>query len=104
MDTFDDFSPNGHIGELNQWAGQTWYRKHFTPDASWQGKKVYVEFEGVRQLSVVYLNGVKLGGSNTGFTPFGFDLTPGLKFGQDNVLTVMADNTFVKHDWEDLGG
>jgi beta-galactosidase len=101
IDTFDDFSPMGHIGELNQWAGRTWYRKHFTPDASWKNKKIYVEFEGVRQLAEVYLNGVKLGSSNTGFTPFGFDLTPGLKFGQDNILAVMADNTFVKHDGED---
>src|SRR3954454_20923278 len=35
IDTFDDFSPGNHIGELNQWTGRVWYRKHFTPDASW---------------------------------------------------------------------
>ena len=40
VDTFDDFSPGGHIGELTQWSGRTWYRKHFTPDAAWQNKKV----------------------------------------------------------------
>src|SRR6266567_193940 len=29
VDTFDDWSKPGHIGEMNQWAGRTWYRKTF---------------------------------------------------------------------------
>lgn len=101
VDTFDDLNPGNHIGELNQWAGRTWYRKHFTPDSSWSDKKVFVEFEGVRQVAEVYINGKLLGTSKNGFLPFGFDLTPFLNFGKDNVLTVMADNTFPTHgkDW-----
>jgi beta-galactosidase len=97
VDTFDDLSPGGHVGELTQWMGRTWYRKHFTPDKSWSEKKVFVEFEGVRQVAEVYINGHLLGGCSTGFTPFGFDLTAYLKFGEDNVLAVMADNTFDSH-------
>jgi beta-galactosidase len=97
IDTFDDFSPGSHVGELNQWQGRTWYRKHFTPDASWANRKVFVEFEGVRQIAEVYLNGELLGVAKSGFTPFGFDLTPHLRFGKDNVLAVMTDNRFVSH-------
>ncbi|HUO09945.1 MAG TPA: DUF4982 domain-containing protein [Phycisphaerae bacterium] len=101
VDTFDDLSPGGHIGELTQWAGRTWYRKHFTPDASWADKKVFVEFEGVRQVSEIYINGHLLGIEKNGFVPFGFDLTPFLNFGKENILSVMADNTFPTHgkDW-----
>ena len=44
-----------------------------------RGKRVVIEFEGVRQVAEVYLNGHLLGGSRNGFVPFGFDLTPGLK-------------------------
>jgi beta-galactosidase len=44
----------------------------------------------------VYLNGTKLGVAKTGFTPFGFDLTPLLKIGAPNVLAVMVDNRFMK--------
>src|SRR2546423_9803530 len=29
IDTFDDLSPGDHVGELDQWQGRTWYRKHF---------------------------------------------------------------------------
>lgn len=98
-DTFDNWSLAGHRGEWNQWSGRTWYRKTFrTPDA-WRGKKVFIEFEAVRQVAEVYLNGRKLGVSKTGFSPFGFDLTPYLRPAGDpapNVLALMCDNRFMK--------
>ncbi|HTQ37427.1 MAG TPA: DUF4982 domain-containing protein, partial [Pirellulales bacterium] len=96
IDTFDDWSLAGHRGEQNQWGGRTWYRKTFTAPESWKGKKIFIEFEAVRQVAEVYLNGKLLGVSKTGFTPFGFDLTPQLHFGGDNVLAVMCDNRFMK--------
>ena len=61
-----------------------------------KGKKVYIEFEAVRQVAEVYLNGKLLGTSKTGFIPFGFDLTPYVQFGKPNVLAVMCDNRFMK--------
>ena len=95
VDTFDDWSPPSHIGETNQWAGRTWYRKSFTLPKSFKDKRVYLEFEAVRQIAEVYLNGRPLGTNRTGFIPFGFDLTPHLRFGgATNVLAVMADNRF----------
>jgi beta-galactosidase len=96
IDTFDDWSLSNHRGEQNQWSGRTWYRKHFLVPRAWDGKKVYIEFEGVRQVVEVYLNGRLLGTSKTGFIPFGFDLTPGLRFGEQNVLAVMCDNRFMR--------
>lgn len=95
-DTFDDWSIRGHHGEQNQWGGRTWYRKTFTVPQAYEGKKVYIEFEAVRQVAEVYLNGKLLGTSKTGFLPFGFDLTPHLQFGKPNVLAVMCDNRFMK--------
>jgi beta-galactosidase len=95
IDTFDDWSIAGHRGEQNQWSGRTWHRKSLTPPESFQGKKVYLEFEAVRQVAEVYLNGRLLGVSKTGFAPFGFDLTPYLKFDGVNVLAVMCDNRFM---------
>lgn len=95
VDTFDDWSVPIHLGETNQWSGRTWYRKSFTVPESFRGKRVYIEFEAVRQVAEVYLNGQALGTNRTGFIPFGFDLTPYLHFGKTpNVLAVMADNRF----------
>jgi beta-galactosidase len=95
-DTFDNWSTPGHRGEQIQWAGRTWYRKAFTAPGEWRGRKVFIEFEGVRQVAEVYLNGTRLGVAKTGFTPFGFDLTPHLMLGTTNVLAVMVDNRFMK--------
>jgi beta-galactosidase len=94
-DTFDDWSVPIHLGETNQWSGRTWYRKSFTVPESFRGTRIYIEFEAVRQVAEVYLNGQPLGTNRTGFIPFGFDLTPLLHFGPEtNVLAVMADNRF----------
>ncbi len=95
-DTFDNWSTPGHRGEQIQWSGRTWYRKTFDAPAAWSGKKVFIEFEAARQVAEVYLNGEKLGVAKTGFTPFGFDLTPHLKIGAPNLLAVMVDNRFMK--------
>src|SRR4051812_2937045 len=95
VDTFDNWSTPGHRGEQIQWSGRTWYRKTFNAPAAWRGKKVFIEFEAVRQVAEVYLNGTLLGVHKTGFTPFGFDLTPHLRIGERNVIAVMADNRFM---------
>jgi beta-galactosidase len=99
-DTFDNWSLPGHRGEQEQWSGRTWYRKTFAAPAAWRGRKVFIEFEAVRQVAEVYLNGTKLGVAKGGFTPFGFDLTPHLRFDAPNVLAVMADNRFQRDPME----
>ncbi|MDP1580637.1 MAG: DUF4982 domain-containing protein [Candidatus Didemnitutus sp.] len=96
VDTFDNWSLPGHRGEQEQWSGRTWYRKTFNTPAAWQGKKVFIEFEAARQIAEVYLNGTKLGVAKSGFTPFGFDLTPHLRHDGANLLAVMVDNRFMR--------
>lgn len=100
VDTFDNWSLPGHRGEQEQWSGRTWYRKHFPAPVAWRGKKIFIEFEAVRQVAEVYLNGTKLGVAKSGFTPFGFDLTPHLRFDAPNILAVMVDNRFAKDPFD----
>lgn len=91
-DTFDDLSPGHHDGEHNQWRGTVWYRKYFTLPEADQGKRVFIEFEGVRQIADVYINGQYLGQNQTGFIPFGYDLTPFIKYNEQNVIAVKVNN------------
>lgn len=93
------------------WRGIGWYRKHFPLDASWRGKRVFVEFEGVGQVCEAWLNGKPLGRHNGGYTGFEFEITPLAQFGRDNVLAVKVDNLFhdtvpptVKTDYSFYGG
>ncbi len=100
-DTFENFSLPGHRGEQNQWGGRTWYRKTFALPEDDKGKKVFIEFQGARQIAEVYLNGHRLGVCKNGFVPFGFDLTAVLRFDAPNVLAVMCDNRFMKDPMAD---
>lgn len=72
-----------------------WYRKHFFVPAEWKNKRVFVEFEGARFGAHAFLNGKELGWSDNGVMAFGFDLTPYIKYGKENVLAVRVDN-----DWK----
>src|SRR5690349_16069103 len=49
----------------------SWYRKHFKIPASDAGKKIFLEFEGVRQAGEFYLNGKFIGLHENGITAFG---------------------------------
>jgi len=74
-------------------AGVGWYRKTFTAPASWNGKRVTIEFDGVYMNATVYLNGQKLGTHPYGYTSFHFDLTPHLNLSAVNLLAVRVDNS-----------
>ena len=72
--------------------GRGWYRKTFTAPETWQGKRVNIEFEGVYMNAEVWLNQDYLGRHPYGYTTFRYDLTPYLKLGEENTLTVVVDN------------
>lgn len=71
--------------------GQGWYRKTFTPDEAWQGRRVLLDFEGIMLVGDVYLNGERIGGTDYGYLGFEIDITKLLKYGEPNVIAVKAD-------------
>ena len=81
-----------HIDQLTDTV--VWYRKHFKLPASDNGKKVFIEFEGVRMAADVYLNNEKIGLHENGVMAFGFDITSKIKSGRDNVIALRIDNSW----------
>jgi len=69
------------------------YRRKFKLPPNVRGKHVFVDFEGVMTASTVWINGVRLGEYKGGYTPFSFDLTSHVEFGEDNILAVDVDST-----------
>ena len=87
---FESTSPGGSGGGYIN-AGTGWYRKEFRLPGNIQGKRVFVDFDGVYMDSDVWLNGVHLGNRPYGYSSFQYELTPYLKFnGGRNVLAVRA--------------
>ncbi|MBE6559748.1 MAG: glycoside hydrolase family 2 protein [Ruminococcaceae bacterium] len=53
-----------------------------------RGRKIYLEFDGVMWGSAIYINGEKAGSNHFGYRSFEVDITPFIRFGEDNLLAV----------------
>lgn len=81
-------------------GGTAWYRKHFVLDKSSEGKKVFIQFDGVYMNADIWVNGHHLGNHPNGYTAFVYDLTEHLKpAGQDNVIAVEVKNEGDNSRW-----
>lgn len=74
-------------------GGIGWYRKTFVPSSSESDYLWRIDFEGVYMNSEVYVNGMKVGCRPYGYISFGYDITPLLKWGEENVIVVRVDNS-----------
>ena len=98
---------------LEEYSGAGWYSTRLTAPEAWRGSRVRVRFGAAFHTAVVYLNGQEVGRHLcAGYTPFVLELTPWLRCGADNELTVMVDNTYTEatlpyarsFDWANDGG
>lgn len=71
----------------------SFYRKQFYLKKEDAGKKIIIEFEGIRQTAYVYINGKMAGFSENGVAPFALDITSYVSFGEDNLIAIATDNT-----------
>jgi beta-galactosidase len=69
------------------------YRRRFKLPGDVEGKRIFVDFEGVMTASTVWINGSLLGSYKGGFTPFSFEMTDHVRKNADNVLVVQVDST-----------
>ncbi len=89
----DSFDGNCYdAGESGLYRGFMFYRKHITVPETDAGKKMFLEFEAVRQSVYLYVNGEIVGFYEAGVAATGFDITDKIKAGEDNVIAVATDN------------
>ncbi|TKG96466.1 glycoside hydrolase family 2 protein [Puteibacter caeruleilacunae] len=84
--------PSEASGCIN-YQGPAWYRKHFTADNKLEGKQLMLHFEGIMGKSKIWLNGELVKEHFGGYLPVAIDVTNKLKFGEENVVAVWADNS-----------
>ncbi len=105
LDLPHDWSIEGKIDKQNPTgsdggyfpAGIGWYSKSFLVPFEWKDKQISVYFEGVYTNSEVFINGKSLGVRPYGYSSFIYDLTPYLKFNQENLISVRVDNSMQKN-------
>ena len=70
-----------------------WYRRFFTLDDSFAGKRVLLHFGAVDWKCKVYVNGSLAGGHTGGYSPFSFEITKLLKTGENELVVRVCDPT-----------
>ncbi|HEY9075001.1 MAG TPA: glycoside hydrolase family 2 TIM barrel-domain containing protein [Anaerolineaceae bacterium] len=98
------------------WSGVVTYRKKFQAPESWRGQSVMLEFEGVYMNAEVSVNHQLLALHPYGYTSFLVDIGSHLKYGGENEITVVANNSaqpnsrwysgtgIYRHVWLRVGG
>ena len=83
---------NGHQTGFYPGGCYTYVKSFFAPE-DWWDKTVLLEFEGVYQNARVMINGDYAGGHPFGYGEFAVCADDFLKYGQENTVTVIANNS-----------
>lgn len=101
---------NSQKENLSFYEGTVWFKRSFDYAKRAPDRRVFVHFGAVNTRAEVYLNGVKLGVHEGGFTPFNFEVTSLLR-PTKNFLVVKVDSTrradavpTTSTDWWNYGG
>lgn len=73
-------------GDLMECMGL--YRKSFTVDKQWKGRHVFIRFDGALFSLDIYVNGTKVGEWASSFNMSQFDITPFIRYDEENLLAV----------------
>jgi len=103
-------TPLRHPWPVEDNKGINWYQKHFKLSDTYQGYKLFIEFEGADQVTDVWFNGKHMVTHEGSFLPFRVDITDDFEFNnKSNLLTVRVFNTEnrdipVYGNWISYGG
>lgn len=93
-DFVSDDEVSGDMGRLPV-RGVGWYRYNdlYFPASDKNGNhSIFLDVEGIMAYSMVWLNGHLVGGWPYGYASYRLDLTPYVRYGEENVLAVRAEN------------
>lgn len=69
------------------------YKRVLSIPEQWQGRRIFIDFEGVMCQARVFVDGTPVGGHQGGYTPFSIELTAHVHGGGEHILTVEVDST-----------
>ncbi|HKT11889.1 MAG TPA: glycoside hydrolase family 2 TIM barrel-domain containing protein [Terriglobia bacterium] len=87
-----DASPDNPFAAPGHFRGVGWYRRNLEVPQSWRGRRLRLHFNGVFQITDVWVNGRRVGRHTGGYTSFVFDVTAAVEFGKTNVIAVKVDD------------
>ena len=79
-------------GSLRQTTA--YYRRTLFVPSQWQGKRLFIHFDGVMSVADLFVNGSHAGNHIGGRTAFTFEITDKVNFGSNNTLLVEVSNAY----------
>ena len=79
-------------GKQDYYRGMGNYTKTLYVDPAWEGKRLFLRFEGVNTVADLFINDVFVGEHRGGYGAFVFEITDKVKYGADNRILVKVSN------------
>ncbi|MDY3982966.1 MAG: glycoside hydrolase family 2 TIM barrel-domain containing protein [Veillonellaceae bacterium] len=80
--------------EEADYCGTIWYERSVFAPKSWLGDDVFLRFDGIGLSSIIYINGIEVGHSQSAYGAIILNVTKQLHYGEDNKVVVKVSNEF----------
>lgn len=80
------------VGKKDYKRGIGNYSKRFWVNQDWEGKRLFLKFEGANSVTDLFINGKHTGTHKGGYTAFVFEITDKVNYGKENSITVRVNN------------
>lgn len=87
------FSWGSPLSEVGNDGDQGWYGRSVSIPETWKGKRIYLIIGASEWDTRAWMDGNLLGDHQGGYTPFEFELTSYVQFGQPQNIMIAADDT-----------
>lgn len=79
-------------GKIDYKRGIGNYEKSLYIDQEWQGKRLFIRFNGANSVANLFVNGKHIGEHRGGYAAFIFEITENVEYGKDNKILVRVNN------------
>lgn len=79
-------------GKIDYKRGIGNYQRKLYVRPEWEGKRLFLRFEGANSVADVFINGKHVGEHRGGYSAFVFEITDCVRYGADNQLWVRVNN------------
>ena len=82
-----------HYADHNAYQAICAYRRNLHIPAEYQGKRLFLQFDGAGHIATVFVNGQETMTHRCGYTAFRIEITDLVEYGCDNLISVRLDTT-----------
>jgi len=84
---------SAHYADHNAYQTVCAYRRTLYIAPEWQGKRLFLQFDGAAHIATVFVNGHETLTHRSGYTAFRVEITDLVKYGSDNLIAIRLDTT-----------